>query len=51
MKTIDENIECEIKDTNEKILAKRIFEEQEATYGTYYFEIENKKCKKIIFEF
>ncbi|MCI8965609.1 MAG: hypothetical protein HFJ43_04600 [Clostridia bacterium] len=49
--TIDENIECEIKDTNEKILAKRIFEEQEATYGTYYFEIENKKCKKIIFEF
>lgn len=48
--TIDENTECEIKDTNEKVSAKRIFEEQEATYGTYCFEIENKKCKKIIFE-
>ena len=48
--TIDENTECEIKDKSETITAKKLFEEQEVTYGIYCFEIKDKKCKKIVCE-
>lgn len=46
--TIDENTECEIKGKNENITAKKLFEEQEVTYGIYCFEIKDNKCTKIV---
>ncbi len=43
---VDENVDCEIvgKDTE---TAKRLFEQEEITYGTYVFEFKNGKCTKV----
>lgn len=44
--TVDENIECEIVG-EQPVTTKRLFEEEEITYGIYNFEIKDGKCTKI----
>lgn len=43
---VDEDVKCEIIGESE-VTAKRLFEEEEITYGIYRFEFKDGKCTKI----